>query len=244
MLPRLLFVLNVFLFYCPISSAQSANTILNVVDSKTMAATSRIDFERITFLKPGQKTKQLVRRYSRGGNSLFRFEHPGDSSWQTYILKSSKYSKMWKMNTQTKQTHALSRAGRDSFWVFRFFSNEWTVGEFARNWHGTVAGEDTLKQTACFILSLVPTKRGPKMYSRAQIWVDKKQWVPLKMIYYDLKGKKQKQLELGNYHKLDGVHVPFFFQLTNLTNDRKNILKVQKAFVNLKLNPTLFQAPF
>jgi len=222
--------------------AQSALDIMKKVDATGYTKTTRTEMVQKVVTPAGDTRDFKMLSYSKNGSEkgLTVYVAPNQVRGMK-ILTLNDGDDIWTYFPKTNRTRKIASSARNRRVQGSDFTyDDMAVGKMAKQWQGTLKGQEKIAGVACFKLQITPTPAGPKSYSKAIAWVDKSAYVTLRVEYYDLDGDKLKRLDIGDYRKVSGVLVPHRYTMTNLTDGGKTMMKATKVAVNVDLDNGLF----
>jgi len=224
------------------ASAQSAAEILEKVDKAAFVKTSRAQMIQMVATPSGDKRTFKMRAYSSNGNEKGMTEYLEPNQVRGMkILSLNDGDDIWTYFPRTNRTRKIASSARNrKVQGSDFTYDDMAAGKLALDWQGEVLGSEKIKGKQCFKLQATPTASGPKSYSKIHLWVNKADYTVPRIEYFDLDGAKLKVLEITDYRKISGVLFPFRYVMTNLLDGGKTLMKVDKAEINVELDPALF----
>lgn len=220
----------------------SAGEILKKSDDVGKSDTAKIYMTQTVIAPSGDKRTFKMVSYSKGQNEKGLTEYLAPSQVKGMkILTLNGGDDIWTYFPSTNRVRKIASSARNRKVQGSDFSyDDMAAGKMSESWKGRVTGEEKVNKTLCYKLSLIPTAKGPKSYQKVTAWISKKDYLTLRIVYYDNYGEKLKQLEIGDYRDIKGVKVPYAYTMINLLDGGKTIMKVAHVEVNLKLNNRLF----
>lgn len=220
----------------------SAKDILAQVDKVSHTSSSKMLLTQTVITPSGAKRSFKMLSYSMNGNekSLTEYLAPNQVRGMK-ILTLNDGDDIWTWFPRTNRVRKIASSARNrKVQGSDFTYDDMASGKMAKSWHAKLAGEESIGDTKCYKLSLVPSASGPKSYLKAMAWINKSTFATVRVEYFDLDGDKIKRLDIKSYKKVNGVLVPFRYVMTNLTDGGTTTMQVAKAEVNIKLNAQLF----
>lgn len=224
------------------AAAEDAKEILKKVDAVGFAESTRMKVVQKVITPSGDTRTFNILSYSQNGNekSLSHYVAPEQVRGMK-VLTLRDGDDIWSYFPRTNRVRKLASSARNrKVQGSDFTYDDMAQGKMVKQWRGKVLGEETVAGKACFKLELFPTDSGPKSYKRTINWIDKSNYTPVRIDYYDLDNYLLKRLDLKNYKKIKGVLIPYDYVMINLTDGGKTLMKVANAEVNVKLDPVIF----
>jgi outer membrane lipoprotein-sorting protein len=222
--------------------AKDATAILKKADAAGFAKSTRMKVIQKVITPSGDTRTFNLLTYTQDGNekSLTHYVSPEQVRGMK-VLTLRDGNDIWSYFPRTNRVRKLASSARNrKVQGSDFTYDDMAQGKMVKQWRGKVLGEEKTAGRACFKLELFPTDAGPKSYKRTITWIDKSNYSPVRIDYYDLDNYLQKRLELKRYKKIQGVLIPFDYVMLNLTDGGKTLMKVAAAEVNIKLDPVIF----
>lgn len=91
----------------------------------------------------------------------------------------------------------------------------------------------------CFVIESVPTGKDA-VYSKVKVWVDKKDFLPLKIYFFDKKGNHQKTLIAKTIEPLDGKIAITTLMMKNVKKGTKTIMELEALDRSKKFPEAIF----
>jgi outer membrane lipoprotein-sorting protein len=225
-----------------VASAQSAKEILEKVDKSAFVKSSRAEMIQMVVTPSGDKRSFKMVAYSTNGNEKGMTEYVAPNQVRGMkILTLNDGDDIWTYFPRTNRTRKIASSARNrKVQGSDFTYDDMATGKLAQDWKGKVVGSEKIGGKSCFKLEATPTESGPKSYSKVFIWVNKSDYTVPRIEYYDEDGDKLKVLDITDYRKISGVLFPFKYVMTNLVDGGKTLMKVDKAEINVNLDPALF----
>jgi hypothetical protein len=113
----------------------------------------------------------------------------------------------------------------------------------ATDYHWRLDGAETIDTSECLILEGKPvdTETAKELgYSRARMWVAKKNWIPLRGEYWDLRGNPLKTIRVSDIRQVDGVPTPHRIEAERKDDGHRTVLKISDVDYEAKLDDRLF----
>lgn len=221
---------------------ESAADIMKKADKIGYAETSRTEMIQKVVTPSGDSRTFKIVGYSENGNEKGLTEYLAPNQVRGMkILTLNEGDDIWSYFPRTNRTRKIASSARNQKVQGSDFTyDDMATGKMAKQWKGKVVSTEKVAGRQCFKLDITPTPSGPPSYSKAIAWVDKADYLMLRIVYFDSDGDKLKQLDIGDYQKVSGVLIPHRYAMTNLIDGGKTMIKVTKAEVNIKLEPGLF----
>jgi outer membrane lipoprotein-sorting protein len=224
------------------AQAQTVASILKKVDQVGHAESARMKMTQVVVTPGGDERSFKLLSYSQGGSKKGLTEYVSPEQVRGMkILTLNDGDDIWSYFPKTNRTRKLASSARNrKVQGSDFTYDDMAAGKMALHWKGVVGKDEKINGTLCYRLEIIPTKSGPKSYSKAVAWISKADYITLRVVYFDLDGDKLKKLDITNYKSISGVMIPHKYTMTNLTDGGTTTMKVAAAQVNVKLDSGLF----
>ena len=171
-------------------------------------------------------------------NSLIKFFRPKNvkgTSLLTSTDKTKDSKTQWFYLPALKTIKRLSSSDKNK----SFMGSDFTYSDIA----GRKLSQDThklIKETdKYFYIESIPNDKKDSIYSKIRYVVSKEYNVSLKVIFYDIDGKKLKTLANSKISNINDVYVIMASEMTNHQTDGKTLLTVQSMDVGVAINDSL-----
>ncbi len=226
------------------AASNDASAILAKADKAGLAKSSRMKVVQTIHTPSGDVREFKILSYSQGGNekSLTEYVAPNQVRGMK-ILTLNDGDDIWSYFPRTNRTRKIASSARNRRVQGSDFTyDDMATGKLAAQWTGKMAGTETIEGHTCQKLLVAPTKKGPRSYKKAIMWIDSADYALRRIDYYDEDGDLQKRLVLGEYKKIGGVLVPHGYTMTNLSDGGRTTMKIVAAQVNVDLPEDLFSS--
>jgi len=201
-------------------------------------------------LSTGKKESRSVKRFNQKENndnkkSVLYFLEPASIKGAGLLSWTEGDSEnQWLYVPELKKLQRIASGSRKNYFMGTDFTYADLEGENLKKNKYTCSQEVKCQggKSLCYVIEAKPINEGEARnigYSKRMLLVDKKDLITLKIVFFDLKGKKLKTAEYANWTQIDKVWRP------NLAiMDRHGI---QKTFIKVnerKLNKTIDEIVF
>lgn len=226
------------------ADAADASAVLAKADKAGYAESSRMKVVQTIHTPSGDVREFKILSYSRGGNEKSLAEYVAPSQVRGMkILTLNDGDDIWSYFPRTNRTRKIASSARNRRVQGSDFTyDDMATGKLAVQWTGKVTGTEKIEEHTCHKLVVTPTKKGPRSYKKAIMWIDTSDYALRRIDYYDEDGDLQKRLVLAGYKKIGGVLVPHAYTMTNLSDGGFTAMKVVDAQVNVDLPKDLFSS--
>jgi len=102
----------------------------------------------------------------------------------------------------------------------------------------TLIRSEIYNDTDCYVVESVPKKKG-YIYSKKMTWVNKKQWIPIKVDYYDRKNRLLKTLNT-DWQLISGIWSWEKAEMKNHRTGHRTIIEIKEIEINVGLKESDF----
>jgi len=102
----------------------------------------------------------------------------------------------------------------------------------------TLVRSEAFKNADCYVVKSVPREKG-YIYSKKLTWVDKKQWIPLKVDYYDRKERLLKTLNT-DWQLINEIWSWEKAEMKNHRTGHRTIIEIGEIEINVGLKESDF----
>jgi len=219
----------------------TASEILERVDEVQWAETSRSTVEKTIVSALGDERSFTIVTYAIGGNEkqLMRYTEPAKVRGSAFLMLNDG-DDIWFHTPRTGRTRKIATHMRRHRAMGSDFSYEDMAGRnWIRDFEATLLGEESERGRICYHLKLVPTPEGPA-YSKMLLWVDKEDFIPLRIDYYDEDEKLLKRLLMNKIEEIEGRMTPMEITMENLQEGGKTIIEVIEIEFDIPLDEEMF----
>ncbi len=207
---------------------------------------SRAESLMILINKKGkQKTRQLkifTREDEKARYTLIRFLSPKDIAGTGFLSIAYHNGK----EEQFLYLPALKRVRRisGSFRFHRFVNSDFIYEDLERHYppkyHHQLLREEKIGTTPCYVLKSWPKKKKDSIYGYWVQWITKDGFLPVRVDYYDRKGRLWKRFEAEDWQKIQGYWTILTSSMKDLKKGHQTVLKIEKIIYDQGLKAKLF----
>ncbi len=190
-----------------------------------------------------QRQLEVKTRMAAGlRRTLIRFLSPADIAGTAFLSLERKDGD----TTQFLYLPALKRSRRivASSKGRRFVNSDFTYEDMERrpvaDYENRCVGEEKLPMGDCWILECRPRPRRKSRYSRLRFWVRKDNAVPLRVFYFDRRGKHVKTYEVLKLALVQQIWTEMEVKMSDLVEKHATIFATKTISYNHNLPDSLF----
>ena len=219
----------------------TADEILKQVEDAEWAESSRSTVEKTIITAGGDERSFAMVTYTIGGNEkqLIRYIEPARVRGSAFLML-NEGDDIWFHTPRTGRTRKIASHMRRRRAMGSDFSYEDMAGKsWIRDFEAMLLGEEHEGGHICYHLKLVPTPEGPA-YSKMLLWVDKENFIPLRIDYYDEDERLLKRLTMDRIEEIDGRITPMKFTMENIQEGGKTIIEIIEIEFDIPLDEEMF----
>lgn len=220
---------------------QIIEKVNEVMNPATMQATTTMVIETTS----GQKRTFVYESFSQnhGEKNLIRYLEPARSKGQAILLLNHA-DDIWMYFPRTKRVRKLAEhAKRQKMEGSDFSYEDMGSGDaFIREYDAKRLQDDKKMDTDCYTVELTRKPGSDVGYSRIIMWIDKTNFMPLLVDYYDLKDSTllRKRLFLSDIEIIQGIPTAQKMDMWNMIDNTHTVMEIQAVQYNVKLDDAMF----
>src|SRR6056297_3998974 len=202
-------IVGLFVVTSPTVLAITGEEVLDEVDKTLNSNTRRSEIKMTIVNENDQKRERTVEIVSKGDNKgLVQFLAPADVEGTSFLtLTEDGEENMWLYLPAIGNVRKIASHMRNgSFMGTDFTYNDISMlggSDYRSDYKSNLEDEVKYNGKDCYLLKTVPTKEDIE-YAKMKMWVNKENYMPLKMEFYDSDGKLLKIMKNVNIEKIDG----------------------------------------
>ncbi len=223
----------------------TADSVVKKV-TKIMNPASSEGIMKMTITTTTGKHRTFVYRvYSKnhGEKNLMKYLQPARLKGQA-ILMLNNANDIWIYFPRTNRVRKLATHAKKQKMEGSDFSYEdmGAGNSFLTDFTSKLVGEEKKNGRKCYKIELTRKEKSSSSYSRLVMWVDKENFVPLVVDYYDEHDPTLcvKRLILSDIKTIDGIPTPKKMVMKNLLDNSQTVIEITKIRYNGKLSDNLF----
>jgi len=218
-----------------------------------MLDSNRIGFESgeatiVMKLKTSQGSilnrKMLARASNKGGlqHTRMTFLEPQDQKGiEVLLLEQKKGGDLQYLYLPAaKRVRRMGGAAKNG----RFQGSDFTYGDLEsrdiKSGSYKRLADEVYAKKPRYRIDVIPKAEPGQQYSKVELWVDGKTWLPFKTVFYDRRGKKLKVLKTKRVKKIKGRYVPTKVTMRNVQEHSETVIEVGRINSNAKYPDSLF----
>ena len=244
-----LFVLLLVYLMCP---AQAEQLTGRDIALKMDAVDTSQDSKRTAIMVINRKGQKLVRKmescnkkYGQDERGLIRFIEPPDVRGIMYLTWSyedvERDDDMWIFLPAESLVRRISGGGKKGSFMRSDFANEdIEKREVDDDEHGLLRSEE-FSGVDCYMVERVSKKQKDTNYSKRVVWVRKDTWLPMKVEYYNKRGKHFKTAIYGGFKEIKGIWTVTKIMTETPRKGSKTLMQHDNVDYNIGLSDALFE---
>ncbi len=219
------------------SSAGGGDEILKKAEDAMNAPKDRTASVKLTLIdKDGNSKVRQIKMWQLGKEKrLIRFLSPADVKGVGFLVLSDNEMYLY-MPAFKKIRRIASHVKNESFMGTDFSYNDIGKCQYTNDFTAETK-EETEKE---YVLELTPTPKSDVDYAKLIMWVDKANYIPSKIQFYNKKGTLLKVMENEDTEKIDGYWTPRKMIMKNLKTGHKTIMELATVVHDTGLKEDMF----
>ncbi len=232
--------------------AQTAKEIVQMSIDRPNGDTRQSEMTMTLINKRGRKRERKMLSYSidcgknkQDSKSMMFFLYPGDVKGTGFLTwdydEIGKDDDKWLYLPAMKKTRRISgsSAKKDYFMGSDFTYDDMGKRNVDEDSHKLLAKENSKDDKPCWkIESISKDKRD--VYAKKISWIRKDCLIPIRVEYYDKRGKLQRVLTMSHIKKIDGFWLAQRMKMDNIQRKHQTILEIKDPKFNIKLSEGKF----
>jgi len=238
-------VVGLLVLTSPVVLAVTGEEILDEVDKTLDSQTRRSEIKMTIVNENGQKRERAVEIISKGDNKGFvEFLSPADVEGTSFLtLTEDGQENMWLYLPAIGNVRKIASHMRSGSFVGTDFSyNDISMvggSDYKSEYNSTLKEEVEYDNRTCYLLESTPTKEDIQ-YSKMKMWVNKANYMPLKIEFYDSEGESLKVMTNEDIKEIDGHLTPQKITMKNVQAGTQTILKLSNVEYNIEIPDKIF----
>ena len=232
---------SVLAFTASLLAQGDGNAILKKVEATLNAPEDRVATMAMELVdKNGKVKKRVIKIYQKGEDKrLIRFLEPADVKGVGFLVLSD--NEMWLyMPAFHKIRRIASHTKNENFMGTDFTYDDMAQSKYSEDYTAKVL-EDSPRTVK---LELTPKPGSDVNYSKLIMTVDKSNWVPTRVEFYDKAGRLKKVLTNSQVEKIDGYWTVKEMTMEDVQDKHKTILRLTEVKHDTGLRSTIFTKRF
>jgi len=244
-----LFVILLVYLTCPAQAKQLTGR--NIAQKMYAVDTSR-DSKRTAIMVINRKGQKLVRKmescdkkYGPDERGLIKFIEPPDVRGIMYLTWSyenvERDDDMWIFLPAESLVRRISGGGKKGSFMRSDFANEDIEKREVDDDEHRLLKSEEFSGVDCYVVERIAKKQKDTNYSKRVVWVRKDTWLPIKVEYYNKRGKHFKTAIYGGFKEIKGIWTVTKIMTETPRKESKTLMQYDNVDYNIGLTDSLFE---
>jgi outer membrane lipoprotein-sorting protein len=178
------YFLIVFAFTLSSIYSQSALEIIKITDSRLRGDSSYAEMT-ITIVRPKWEKKMALKSWSKGTDySVSLVTSPAKEKGSVFLKRKKE---AWNYLPTIERTIKLPPSMMTQNWMGTDFTNDDLIKQSSMvvDYTHKIIGTEIIENLNCWKLELIPTENASVVWGKLNVWIDKKDYMQLKIEFYD-----------------------------------------------------------
>ncbi len=221
--------------------------LLLKMDEKMKTEQKYMEEEMILYTSSGSERHRKVKVWNKstdGDNMLLKFVEPASVEGTGFLMIEDD---MWLYLPALGKVKRIAGSAKQGSFMGSDLSYEdmEALGSsgFSEDYKAELLKKEKIENRDTYLLNLSPVD-GELSYSKLEVWIDSKMFLPLQIFYYNENGEKIKELKTFNYKMIDGRWTSMKMQMKNLQKESMTVLKVNEISFGKEIEDKIFSTRF
>jgi len=222
-------------------NGQNATEIVKKADDQMRGEKSSYSLMTMKIVRPTWERSVTFKSWSKGtGLSLVLITAPVKDQGQTFLKINQD---MWNWNPQISRLIKLPTSMLSQGWMGSDYTNDDLLNQrsIVIDYTHTLIAEEIISGEPCYKIELKPKEDAPVVWGEIIMWISKKDYLSLKVEYYD-EDQYLVKSEIGEQLKtIGGRYIPTLFELIPADEEgNKTIITIQDIEFNIPIEDSFF----
>ncbi len=226
----LLFVITTLFSTAGYTQDLTATEIIKKANDKVQGKTNYMEME-MQIIRPKWTRTVSFKTCSKGRDySLTLIIDPAKEKGQTFLKRKNE---MWTWNSKINRLIKLPPSMMSQGWMGSDYTNDDILKEssIVNDYNHKIIGTETVSGRQCWKIQMIPKEDAAVVWGKVIKWIDKKDFLQLKSMYYDEDGELVKT-EIGSEIKMmGGRNIPTKFEIIPADNPKKRTVAILKKSI-------------
>lgn len=233
-------MINLLMFLFLINISQEAKNIVKLSDERVRGYSSEATIT-VKIIRPNWAREMTMKTWSKGNDlAMVLITSPAKDNG-TVFLKRKK--EVWNWIPAIERNIKLPPSMMSQSWMGTDFTNDDLVKEASvvEDYEHTIIGQETLLERNCYKIQLIPKPDAAVVWGKVILWIDKKDFLMLKVEYYDEENILVSTMTAGDIKMLGGKLLPARMEM--IPTDKKGnktILTYTSLLFDKEINDDFF----
>lgn len=246
---KLQLIIIVLMMLCINTIGQDAKEIVKKANDKQQGEESGQSTMTMKIVRPTWEREVTFKSWSKGTKySLVLITSPAKEKGQTFLKRDRE---MWNWIPTINRLIKLPPSMLSQGWMGSDFSNDDLLNQasIVVDYTHKIIGSESRKITSsgnktdkeCYVIELIPKEDAPVVWGKQIMWISKKDYMILKVEYYD-EDEYLIKTEIGDEIKtMDGRTLPTYFELIPAEEENnKTIVILNDVKFNISVSDNFF----
>ncbi len=233
--------LILILFLLPlISWGQSALEIITKSDDKLKGKSARVE-TTITIVRPNYTRKMTMVSWSLGRDySMTYLISPKRDAGSTFL---NRQKEVWSYTPSIERIIKLPPSMMTQNWMGTDFTNDDLVKQSSMitDYTHRLAGKETIEGYSCHKIEMIPKEDAAVVWGKVIIWIDEKEFMQMKVEFYDEDGYLINTLLGKSPKEFDGKMLPSIMEMIPADKPGNKTIMTQNSMkFNIVIDESFF----
>ena len=192
-----------------------------------------------------RKMESFAKKYGADERGLIKFVDPPDSRGIMYLTWSyediEKDDDMWVFLPAESLVRRISGGGKKGSFMRSDFANEDIEKREVDDDEHKLLRYEEFSGVDCYVVERIAKKQKDTNYSKRIVWVRKDTWLPMKVEYYNKKGKHFKTAIYGGFKEIKGIWTVTKIMAETPRKGSKTLMQYNNVDYNIGLSDSIFE---
>ncbi len=218
----------------------TATEIIKKANDKVQGKTNYMEME-MQIIRPKWTRTITFKTCSKGSDySLTLITGPAKEKGQTFLKRENE---MWTWNHRINRLIKLPPSMMSQGWMGSDYTNDDILKEssIVNDYTHKIIGTETVSGRECWKIEMTPKEDAAVVWGKVIKWIDKKDFLQLKSMYYDEDNELMKTETGSGVKMMGGRNIPTKFEIIPADNPKKKtVIIIKRANFNISIENTFF----
>lgn len=189
------------------SNCQTAKEIVTKAEDNIRGLSSKIEMT-IQIIRPSWTRSMSVRSWSKGEQySMSIITAPANDAGTVFLKR---IKEIWNWVPAIERVVKLPPSMMEQSWMGTDFTNDDLVKASSRidDYNHKIIGDSIIEGRKCWKIEMIPLPQAAVVWSKVNIWIDQKDYLELRLEYYDEDNKLVNILQCSDVREIGGRLIP------------------------------------
>ena len=234
---------SVLLFFFLIPGMASAQTATEIIEQmqQVMRGESSYSEMKMTIERPRYAREVSMKSWALGDEySLILITEPARDEGTTYLKRENE---IWNYVPTIDRTIKMPPSMMSQSWMGSDFTNDDLVRESSAidDYDHSVLNEESYEGREAWVMELIPKPEAPVVWGKVLIWVDKQEYIQLRIENYDQNGEVANHMEFSDIREMGGRTIPAKMTMIPADKpDQRTVLEYRELDFNINIDKGFF----